>query len=171
MKMASAVITEEEFVVQLEKKKNEDEKKRKSELQAETKLKKVNSEVKAKSVAKKKVHTKHAAKNKFKSYVKQATTSTSTPARMPVLSSSDSDNDFELDKFTFTAPSNEKQCLEIVRKVWKAICPPVLESNLLGNWFAAIYIVDGAARYKYKLFVGRVTRRFLKDKDKLHAQQ
>ena len=164
MKMASAVITEKEFVVQLEKKKNEeDEKKRKSELRAETKLKKVNSEVKAKSVAKKKVHTKHAAKNKFKSYVKQATTSTSTPARMPVLSSSDSDNDFELDKFTFTAPSNEKQCLEIVRKVWKAICPPVVESNLLGNWFAAIYVVD--ARYKYKLFVGKVSRRFLKDKD------
>ena len=116
-------------------------------LWAETKLKKVNSEVQAKSVAKKKVHTKQAAKNKFKLHVKQATTSTSTPARMPVLSSSDSDNDFELDNITFTATPNEKQCLEIVRKVWKAICPPVVESNLLGNWFAAIYVMDGAARY------------------------
>ena len=48
--------------------------------------------------------------------------------------------------------------------MWKEINPPVSEEDLTGKLFGAIYEVPGKKK-KAKLFVGRCTRRFLKDAD------
>ena len=48
--------------------------------------------------------------------------------------------------------------------MWKEINPPVSEEDLTGKFFGAIYEVPSKKK-KTKLFVGRCTRRFLKDAD------
>ena len=61
-------------------------------------------------------------------------------------------------------PLSERQAYKHMLSMWKEINPPVSEEDLTGKFFGAIYEVPGKKK-KAKLFVGRCTRRFLKDAD------
>ena len=51
-----------------------------------------------------------------------------------------------------------------LRECWEAMSPPVPESDLLGMWCAAIYF-SNTSRKKGTLYIGKVTRPFLTERD------
>ena len=51
-----------------------------------------------------------------------------------------------------------------LRKVWNEINLPVAEDAIKSKFFTAVYYPDQSKKRKPKLFVGRVLKRFLRDK-------
>ena len=58
-------------------------------------------------------------------------------------------------------PGSVRQTIHSLNQVWKLLNPPETEDSIVGKWFACIY---GSGR-KQKLYVAKVRRRFLFDKD------
>ena len=73
-------------------------------------------------------------------------------------------NQPEYSRCSLVPPLLERQAHKHVLSMWKEINPLVSEEDLTGKFFAAIYEVPGKKK-KVKPFVGRCTRRFLKDAD------
>ena len=63
------------------------------------------------------------------------------------------------------SPITHGQALLYMQSVWAKVCPPVLESAVANLWFTGIYNPKNTS--KSKLFIGKVIRRFLKDKDEV----
>ena len=54
---------------------------------------------------------------------------------------------------------DEDEEIGLMSDCWKRLCPPVEEAEILGKWFACIYLGKKAQL----LYIGRVKRRFLMD--------
>ena len=50
---------------------------------------------------------------------------------------------------------------EDLKKLWKGLCPPTREEEILQKWFGAVYVKNS----KQYLYVGKATKRFLDDED------
>ena len=70
---------------------------------------------------------------------------------------SDSEN---VEKTTFP-PVSKRQSVLYLRDFWRSVNPPVPEEQVVGKWYAAIYL----GKRKEQIYVGRATKRFLSEKD------
>jgi len=59
---------------------------------------------------------------------------------------------------------NEKEGMEHLRRVWKTLNLPNKEEDLVGSYYGLIYYINEKSN-KSRLYVGKVLRRFQKDKD------
>ena len=54
------------------------------------------------------------------------------------------------------------ECKKFLRNCWDALSPPIPENDLVNAWYAGIFY---GAKKKGTLYLGRITKRFLKEKD------
>ena len=54
------------------------------------------------------------------------------------------------------------ECKTFLRNCWDALSPPIPENDLVNAWYAGIFY---GAKKKGTLYLGRITKRFLKEKD------
>jgi len=81
----------------------------------------------------------------------------------------DEDNEFtdsEDDDLDSESDSDSKTSLtviptEILKSTWETLSPPITEESILGKWYAVIY----STKKTDQLFIGKIMKRFLTDKD------
>ena len=61
-------------------------------------------------------------------------------------------------------PKSEHQAVIYLQNVWSEINPPVLEKDLQGPFFAAIYYPHFSKKKKPKVFIGKLLHHYLTDK-------
>ena len=76
-------------------------------------------------------------------------------------------SDEEDDMPNLFPPTTTRQCYRHLQNTWKKINPPVTEEQLLGKFFAGIYIGTSAKgkSKKANMYVGKVKQRYLHDAD------
>ena len=85
---------------------------------------------------------------------------------IPVESDYDSEEQFfDDDLKNHFPPLTDRQVFLHLRDTWEDINPPVTEKDIVGRFFAAVYYHTSNRQKSGRLFVGKVVKRFLADKD------
>ena len=184
---ASIVTCDEEFQrAEKEVEEKENEKKRKEEAKqerAEAKKQKEEEKVcKQKGKAEKKkekekeLKKQEEVKEKKKKKRKKIESETESESEIEIEFNDDSEDEFPstslkkmLKEFSLQfPPATEKHAKLYLNSVWESVCPPVEEISIINAWYAVIYNpveVGTASSSKPRLYVGKVIRRFLREKN------
>ena len=73
-----------------------------------------------------------------------------------------SNYDYDFEKLDETNSSSDKgeQVICVLKSIWKSLCPPIKEEDIIGKWYGVIY-----GKKKTSLFVAKVEKWFLVDRD------
>ncbi|XP_065064643.1 uncharacterized protein LOC135690884 [Rhopilema esculentum] len=58
-------------------------------------------------------------------------------------------------------PTTQRQATIYLKEFWQSLCPPVEEVEIIGKWYAAIFL----GKKSQQIYIGKVTKRFLADVD------
>ena len=76
----------------------------------------------------------------------------------------ESDDTYEERVPEISFPVLMNECKTFLRNCWDALSPPIPENDLVNAWYAGIFY---GAKKKGTLYLGRITKSFLKEKDGL----